>query len=169
MAALLPRSLRAEVPAKTIRLRGISPQPAELAGRGAPGEGYPLPGKPAVGSDETDARLCAPTHPHRDGSDGSDARASAFPPAGASGVEGACVCKVPGTTSLLDMGGAATRVRGAGVPARASESACRDFDASMRSARKLRRRKFARSSASRRPSRSSYPIDTRREAQQPVA
>jgi hypothetical protein len=32
-----------------------------------PVKGYPLPGKPAAGSD---AGLCAPTHPHRDGSDG---------------------------------------------------------------------------------------------------
>jgi len=110
-------------------------------------KGYPLPGNPAVGPD---ARLWAPTHPHRDGSDG-----VRVPSRGRVWRRGRCVCKVPGTTPLLDVGGAANRVRVSGVPSRASESACRDFDASARSARKLRRRTFARSSASRRPSRSS--------------
>jgi hypothetical protein len=68
---------------------------------------------------------------------------------------GRCVCKFQGTIPLLDLGGPATGVRVAGVPASYPESACRVSDSSARSALKLRRRTSARSGASLSPPRSS--------------
>jgi hypothetical protein len=67
MAALLPTGSEQRYQQERSGSEAFHRSRPSLPAGERPVKRYPLPGKPAVGSD---ARLCAPTQPHRDGSDG---------------------------------------------------------------------------------------------------